>query len=120
MASQPDATSSVDLAHIAFHMAASQTLRLLWTWPDIRKMFQIRENGHLAHIASHMAGQPDATCFCGPRSVFENFSKSGKMASLEEKSDQFARRKIQGFGSGNFAECLEMLQKFKIRENDQF
>ena len=32
------------------------------------------------------------------------------MASLQEKSDQFARRKIQGFGSGNFAECLKILK----------
>ena len=35
------------------------------------------------------------------------------MASFEEKSDQFTRRKIQGFGSGNFAECLKMLQKIQ-------
>ena len=42
------------------------------------------------------------------------------MNSFEKKTDKFTRRKIQGFGSGNFAECLEMLQKFKIRENDQF
>ena len=55
--------------------------------------------------------------FCA---FFEKFSKSRKMASLEEKSDKFTRRKIQGFVSMNFAECLKMLQKFKIRENGQF
>ena len=47
-------------------------------------------------------------------------SKSGKMTTFEMKSDQFTRRKIQGFGSGNFAECLKMLQKFKVRENSKF
>ena len=32
------------------------------------------------------------------------------MNSFEKKIDKFTRRKIQGFGSGNSAGCMKMLQ----------
>ena len=46
---------------------------------------------------------------------FVIFSKSGKIEILSTKSDQFTRRKIRGFGSGNFAECFKIASKsFKM------
>jgi len=75
-----------------------------------RKVINFQEPG--PHRPSY-AGPARRYVLCGPGQIFGKSSKSRKMRSLEEKSDQFTRRKIQGFGSGNFAGCLRMLQRIQ-------
>ena len=61
----------------------------------------------LIRLPARCAGPPDGDL---DTEFFKKNSKSRIMASFEKKSDQFTRRKIQGFGSENFAECFKMLQ----------
>ena len=53
--------------------------------------------------------------------IFEKKSKSGKIEPLSTENDQFTRRRIRGFGSGNLAECFKILENrsksFKILQN---
>ena len=47
---------------------------------------------------------------------FENFQKSGKMASSEQRSNQFTRRKIKGKLKGNKQELKENKGKLKEKK----
>ena len=53
--------------------------------------------------------------------IFEKTSKSVKIEPPSTENDQFTRKKIRGFGSGNLGECFKILQNpsksFKIFQN---